>query len=219
MTAAAAIATGVERDLLSPVTQLLEAVLAGAARAFAPTLPQRYIRSIRREDLRSITAALPAAPYRTHEDDLYWQRAGEVTELIAWDGSTPVGSGFIHWSGPRDASVAKLVSDCPEIFRLEVLDEHRSKGFGAALVRELEGLARAKGCLRVGLGVGIANSRARALYERLGYRAVESSDFVDRCEHPDANGNRCTSEEPCVFMVKDLGSAVPAHMAGARSAS
>lgn len=214
---AAAIATGVRPDLLGPVMQLLDAVLARAARAFVPELPQRYIRSIRREDLRAIAAALPAAPYRTHADDFDWQRTGAVTELIAWDASTPVGSGFIHWSGPRDASIAEAVSDCPEIFRLEVLDEHRSKGFGAALVRELEALARARGFLRVGLGVGIANPRARALYERLGYRAVESSDYVDRCERPDANGKRCTSEEPCIFMVKDLGSAVPAHMAAARS--
>jgi GNAT superfamily N-acetyltransferase len=216
---AAVLATGVQPDLLRPVTQLLEAVLAGAARAFTPELPRRYIRSIRREDLRAIAEALPAAPYRTHAADLDWQRTGEVSELIAWDGSTPVGSGFIHWSGPRDASVAELVSGCPEIFRLEVLDKHRSKGFGAALVRELEELARARGVLRVGLGVGIANRRARALYERLGYRAVESSDYIDRCEYPDANGRRCTSEEPCVFMVKDLRSAVPAHMAGARSAN
>lgn len=175
--------------------------------ALAPRMPwvrDHEIRPIRSEDLAAIADTLPAAPYRSHEDDLNWQRTGAVTEVVAWDDSSPVGSGFIHWTGPRDPSIAKLVPDCPEIFRLEVLETHRSKGIGAALVRELESIAQARGLTRVGLGVGIANHRARRLYERLGYRLAEAPQYVDRCRRPGSDGQPIVSEEPCVYMTKDL---------------
>jgi GNAT superfamily N-acetyltransferase len=134
-----------------------------------------------------------------------------VTELVAWDGPRPVGSGFIHWKGPRDATIARLVAGgTPEIFRLEVVERYRSRGIGTALVRTLEALAQAEGWIRVGLGVGIGNRRATWLYERLGYRMVAGSDYVDRWDYPDARGWRRRVEEPCIFMVKDLGSCQPA---------
>jgi len=181
----------------------------GAFALHTPWVREHEIRPIRSEDLAVISDSLPAAPYRSHEDDLNWQRTGAVTEVVAWQDSTPVGSGFIHWSGPRDSGIAKLLPDCPEIFRLEVLESHRSKGLGAALVRELELRARARGLTRVGLGVGIANDRARRLYERLGYQVVETPQYVDRCRRPGPNGQPIISEEPCVYMTKELAPLMP----------
>lgn len=181
--------------------------------------PVWCIRPISREDLPAVRAGLPAAPYRTHLDDLDWQHTGAVTELVAWQASTPVGSGFIHWPGPRDASIARRMPTCPEIFRLEVVETHRSKGVGTALIRALEALARARGFVRVGLGVGTGNRRARLLYERLGYRAVKAAAYVDRCEYPDADGRRRVSEEPCIFMTKHLGCAARGRTTPRRSAA
>jgi GNAT superfamily N-acetyltransferase len=157
--------------------------------------------------LPAVAAQLPAAPYRTHLDDLDWQQTGAVTQLVAWQDCTPVGSGFIHWPGPRDASIATRLPACPEIFRLEVVEKHRSKGVGTALIRALEALALARGFGCVGLGVGTGNPRARVLYERLGYRRVKGSAYIDRREYPDADGRRRVSEEPCIFMTKQLGCA------------
>ena len=178
--------------------------IGSLAALLAPPESRVVIRPIHRWDLRSVAAALPAAPYRTHADDLHWQQLGAVTELVAWRGFSPVGSGFIHWSGPREAAIASLLPDCPEIFRLEVLAEHRSHGIGAALVLALEALARSRGHRRIGLGVGIANRRARSLYERLDYRPAQAPAYIDRCERPGADGRRITSEEPCVYLVKNL---------------
>lgn len=169
-----------------------------------------FIRVLTSQDLATIGAELPAAPYRTHQDDLDWQATGAVTSLVAWLDSTPVGWGFISWNGPRDATVATLLPVCPEIFRLYVVEKHRSAGFGTALVLEFESLAHAKGLAQVGLGVGIANQRARGLYERLGYQTVAGSEYVDRWDYPDARGRRRTAEEPCIFMVRALGSHMPA---------
>lgn len=94
---------------------------------------------------------------------------------------------------------------CPEIFRLEIVESHRSTGVGTALIRELDTLVRARRLPRVGLGVGIANQRARVLYERLGYRPVDGAEYIDRSEIPDSDGQRYTVEEPCIFMVRDVG--------------
>ena len=169
-----------------------------------PPAARRVLRPICRRDLAAVAANLPAAPYRTHADDLESQRTGSVTELVAWDDSAPVGVGFIRWRGPRDPSVAALLPHCPEIFRLEVLTTHRSKGFGTALVHALEALARARGRTLVGLGVAVANHRARLLYERLGYRPANVRHYVDsrHCLGPD--GEFYTLEDECMFMTKDL---------------
>lgn len=126
---------------------------------------------------------------------------------MAWQGRAPVGSGFIHWDGPRDAGIARRLPQCPEIFRLEVVKEYRSRGVGAGLVRTLEELACAKGFVQLGLGVAIENVRARELYERLDYTLLDAPPYVDRADGPDATERR-TVEEWCVFMVKRLRSAV-----------
>ena len=209
--------SGVARVLLfgagmmttNPTTSAVRSVPVTSLPPFAARPGSRLvITPIHRWDLPAVAAVLPAAPYRTHADDLDWQATGEVTELIAWRGVIPVGAGFIHWRGPRDASVKAVVPACPEIFRLEVLPEHRSLGVGAALIAALEGLALARAEARIGLGVGIANVRARSLYERLGYRPAGAPIYVDRCEKPGPDGRRITSEEPCIYMVKHLAAPI-----------
>lgn len=178
-----------------------------------------HIRSLRREDLPAVGAALPVAPYRTHADDLESHRAGVVTALVAWQDAMPLGAGFIHWWGPRNALIASLLPGCPEIFRLEVLPEHRSKGVGAALVQHLEALASARGLASVGLGVGLANPRARALYERLGYRPAATPPYVDRCLQPGPDGCPVLFEEPCLLMAKALAAGIPGSLAEAMPAA
>jgi GNAT superfamily N-acetyltransferase len=182
--------------------------------ALPSSIGRLHIRPIRGEDLPAITAVLPPAPFRTHADDLDWQSTGAVTVLIAWLDDTPVASGLIHWNGPRDVAVADLMPGCPEIFRLEVLGQYRSKGIGSAMIGELEALALAGGFRRIGLGVGTANHRARLLYERLGYRLIDGLEYLDRSERPDSNGQPYVHEEPCVFMVREFGSVPPGSPPG-----
>jgi len=47
---------------------------------------------------------------------------------------------------------------------------HRSRGIGSALISHVEAAAEARGLETVEISVGKENDRARALYERLGYR-------------------------------------------------
>jgi ribosomal protein S18 acetylase RimI-like enzyme len=55
-----------------------------------------------------------------------------------------------------------------------VLDTQRKKGIGSRLISEFEKIGREKGYDRVTLEVIDTNPRAKALYERLGYKTVRT---------------------------------------------
>jgi GNAT superfamily N-acetyltransferase len=68
-----------------------------------------------------------------------------------------------HWSGQRDAYVGELVTG----------ELAEGRGVGRALLALAEQWARDHGLDRVTLETGAANARARAFYERQGYRDDE----------------------------------------------
>jgi len=123
-----------------------------------------------------------------------WQesmRAGRSTVLVTLLDGAPVG-------------VAQLLhADIPEVRNVGVLEEHRGRGIGTALVREAEHRALPAGRLR--LGVGLDNPQARRLYERLGYRAV-GDPVTTTYEYVDADGVRRTATETDQMMEKALTS-------------
>jgi hypothetical protein len=70
------------------------------------------------------------------------------------------------------------------------------------LVHTAERLARERGIGLMGLGVGVGNPRAAALYARLGY--LPTVAYVDRWAHLDPHGVRHEQADACVFLVKAL---------------
>jgi RimJ/RimL family protein N-acetyltransferase len=86
------------------------------------------------------------------------QEAGGSTLLVAWDGDRPVGSGQLDLHG-----------DVPELRNLRVDEAERGRGIGTAIVRAAE---ERVGSGRLTVRVALDNPRARALYERLGYRGT-----------------------------------------------
>ncbi|GAA0454532.1 hypothetical protein Ade02nite_02990 [Paractinoplanes deccanensis] len=58
------------------------------------------------------------------------------------------------------------------ISEIEVAEEHRSRGYGTAMLRAGEATLTARGVRRVGLHVFGHNTGARRLYRRLGYRML-----------------------------------------------
>jgi len=60
---------------------------------------------------------------------------------------------------------------------IAVSEAGEGKGVGSTLMRAAEEWARSSGCGRLTLNVFEANGRARAVYERLGYR-VETLRYV-----------------------------------------
>ena len=76
--------------------------------------------------------------------------------LVAWEDGEPVGHVCVEWSEP------------PELQDLWVLPARRSEGIGSALVAAVEARAADRSD-RLRLTVGVANTGAARLYERLGY--------------------------------------------------
>ncbi len=62
----------------------------------------------------------------------------------------------------------------------------------------------ARGYARVGLSVGVNNVRARALYERRGYKDVGLHPYLIRWPALDEQGHEVWEEEVCLSLVKDL---------------
>lgn len=90
-----------------------------------------------------------------------------LSDTIATDDAA--GRGVPSGVRPAAVGIAQLVHDpLPEVRTVGVLESHRGRGFGTALMAEAERLAAPAGRLR--LGVGLDTPSARRLYERLGYR-------------------------------------------------
>ena len=73
-------------------------------------------------------------------------------------------------------------ADTGFISQLGVAEEFRGYGIGTALIRHFIERARALGLRKCVLDVAMTNSKAQALYERLGFRVIQESKW--RYSHP-----------------------------------
>lgn len=103
-----------------------------------------------------------------------------VATLPEPDPAAPVILGFAllnRASTPSEPAIHNVFPRPVELQRLYVgLDAH-GRGIGSALMRAAERVARDEGYETVWLGVWEANSRAQAVYGRLGYRKVGEHVF------------------------------------------
>lgn len=124
------------------------------------------------------------------------QGQGRSLLLVAWRDGRRVGSGEIDWTHRP-----------PELKNLAVDSDQRGRGVGTALIREAERRAHQHGELCV--GVGLDNPRARALYERLGYRGTGEISTTTY-EYVDADGARRTATETDELLMRRwAGAATP----------
>ena len=84
--------------------------------------------------------------------------------LLAYDGAEPVGLATC-FVGLSTFAARPLLN----IHDLAVVPERRGQGVGHALLAAVEQKARALGCIKVTLEVGVDNHGARRLYEAMGY--------------------------------------------------
>jgi ribosomal protein S18 acetylase RimI-like enzyme len=101
--------------------------------------------------------------------------------------------------GGADFTVA---TDAARIWMVNIREEFRSQGLGTALMSVLEEVSSERGYDEAELLVEIVNVRAKAWYERLGYRITgEETDVVyDR----DSAGNSERRDVMCYVMRKSL---------------
>lgn len=80
------------------------------------------------------------------------------------------------------------------------------QGVGTAIIRKAEAIAAGEWHRSaIGLGVGLDNDRARALYERLGYASWSGPHVLDHWTEQDADGNVVrTHNDTCEYLLKRL---------------
>ena len=91
-------------------------------------------------------------------------------------------AGLVGYAKLRDNSALGLPAGQDpagrlEIERLYVRDDWQGTGLGAALMRGILALAEQLHCAAVVLGVWEKNDRARAFYQRFGFREIGAHDF------------------------------------------
>jgi GNAT superfamily N-acetyltransferase len=132
------------------------------------------------------------------------QMRGEGLYLIAWHNNTPVGHFLLRWSGPNEEFVTKLLEIRYSAYLEAGLtkDEFRRKGVATAIIEKAEQLAKEKGCVCIGLEVGVCNPEAKRLYERLDYVDWGHGEFSISWEYKDKNGNKGIETEVVIYMQK-----------------
>ena len=141
--------------------------------------------------------------YKRHEV----QNRGEAVYLIAWYDHIPVGHFLLRWRGPDDVRVMSFVNVKHNAYLSSggTRVGYRRKGIATALIREAERLAKAKGCVQIGLQVGSSdNPNAKRLYEHLGYVDWGHGDFLSSWEFTDRDGNTGTESEIVTYLYKPL---------------
>jgi ribosomal protein S18 acetylase RimI-like enzyme len=138
-------------------------------------------------------AALAEAPYafgstldrEIDRPERHWRaRIADWPQFIAWAGAEPVGiaAGF---AGPADdGSDQAGVRGSWHLVSMWVSPQARGRGIADDLVAAVSACARADGARRLTLWVTDVNTRARAFYQRMGFRSTGRRQQV-RPEQPD----------------------------------
>lgn len=177
-------------------------------RATLGAVIQVDVRPFAAEDLAHIQQALPPEHPEAHVRRLGDQRAGRVTYLVAWADGRAVGHALVRWGGTTNPELRWLLDarePHPYVEALLVHPALRSRSVGSQILTAAEALVRKRGMRRIGLAVAVENARARALYERLGYRDVGVGAFTNAWSYVDEAGHEVAESETCTYLVKDLG--------------
>lgn len=156
------------------------------------------IRAATLSDLPELIGVKPDA--LLHRERLERQGRGEVTYLVAGAPGHPVlGYVLVKWRGDSRHREFPMLED------LLVRPPFRSRGIGARLLSHAEALSRARGLVRLGLGVNPSdNPRAQALYERLGYQDAHEPPRYDVYAITDETGQRRLYEDRWILLTKKL---------------
>ena len=108
-------------------------------------------------------------------------------------------AGLLRYFRYQQARAKVDIKHPPDAYYIGELDvdlTSRNRGIGAHLLAHAEAEARAAGIARMALCTGVSNP-AQHLYERAGYRIVETRRHADY--------ERITHNPGRVLMIKDLG--------------
>ncbi|MGL4577088.1 MAG: GNAT family N-acetyltransferase [Burkholderiaceae bacterium] len=191
-------------DLLSPLRRAKRLLQALTTPRQPPVDPQQIqVRPISAADAPSIAQSFPESADPQYATVLAAQSRGELSLYVALLAQAPVGLAYVMWAGHRHPQIQQRAPGVPEIYKVQVLQAQRSRGIGALLIGQIEQDMRTRGIAVSGLGVHAHNTRAKALYERLGYVA-DAQPYYDEFDELDARGKTQHHRIEAIFMSKRL---------------
>jgi GNAT superfamily N-acetyltransferase len=104
-----------------------------------------------------------------------------------------------YWSDAEDPQ------SLPQIIDLQVRESYRGQGYGSNFIHALERIATEAGWNQLYVSAEPReNPRAYALYQRLGYRPIQSEPYQKAWKFTDSIGNLHSGEGWVVDLVKQL---------------
>jgi GNAT superfamily N-acetyltransferase len=164
------------------------------------------IRELTRDDVPVIVATDGGAAWNGGFEK--WDRrlaehdAGKRVVLLAVEGADILAYGSILWSPPyqffRELGI-------PELQDLVVAQHRRHEGIGRRMITALEQRARKRGCLQIGLGVGLYADygAAQRLYAKLGY-VPDGHGMTSRLAPAPGGAQVKVDDDLLIWLVKSL---------------
>lgn len=153
------------------------------------------VRNLAQEDLPSCDWSGSAMHVRQIDEQLRRAELGEVDYLaVCGPAGMPVAIGGVDYM---------VRSGAGTLWQLGVHPALQSCGIGTLLISSAEARIAARGLAVAELGVEESNPRARALYERLGYRPYGRE--LDSWDVETEDGSVKRYETMCTLMRKELG--------------
>lgn len=125
------------------------------------------------------------------------QQIGHRLMLVADCNNFPIGHLFIQFIERDDGGERRAY-----LYSFRVMEMFRGQGIGTRLMQEAETIIGQRGYSRVTISVAKANSDARRLYERLGYRVFAQDEGHWR--YVDHRGATRSVHEPCWMLHKQI---------------
>jgi GNAT superfamily N-acetyltransferase len=156
-------------------------------------------------DLPALIAIKGNGTEALHRDRLRDAKGSDLRYIVLLAGQDIIGFACLVMRRPASWSDADDTHHLPHIVDLQVHEAHRGQGYGSTFVRAIERIAAAAGYAQVYLSVDpVANPRAYALYQRLGYQQLQVEPYRKTWRFTDSAGQVHHGEDWVVDMVTHL---------------
>lgn len=166
---------------------------------------QMIVRDAMEADIPALTAVKGEGTETLHRDRLRDGQDAGFRYLVLMVEHELIGYACLVFRRPASWTDADDTAHLPHLDDLRVKDARQRQGYGSAFIRAIERIAATAGAHQLYLSVEPAhNPRAYALYQRLGYRQIQSAPYHQVWEFADTAGVVHRGEDWVVDMVKEL---------------
>jgi GNAT superfamily N-acetyltransferase len=163
------------------------------------------VRDAEQADVPALTAIKGAGSEALHRDRLCDAQGSGFRYVVLVVDQELIGFACLVSCRPAYWSDADDTQHLPQIVDVRVKETHSGQGYGSNFIRAIERIAGEAGYGQLYLSVEpLANPRAYALYQRLGYQPLQSKPYRKIWGFTDSAGKVHRGEDWVVDMMKPL---------------